>query len=84
MITPLPACPVLETTTTTFNTIPTTSQDANQTSKPLKSQRTKQALCKTSLTRKTNESQLNNGEGRWTTTTHGQRFVLPVLPDRPF
>ncbi|GFX49607.1 hypothetical protein TNCV_4902491 [Trichonephila clavipes] len=34
MITHLPACPVLEITTTTSNTIPAKSQDAKQTSKP--------------------------------------------------
>ncbi|GFU36023.1 putative RNA-directed DNA polymerase from transposon BS [Trichonephila clavipes] len=34
MSTPLPACPVLETTTTTSSTIPATSQDAKETSKP--------------------------------------------------
>ncbi|GFX33842.1 hypothetical protein TNCV_3962511 [Trichonephila clavipes] len=34
IITPLPACPVLETTITTSNAIPATSQDAKQTSKP--------------------------------------------------
>ncbi|GFT67233.1 hypothetical protein TNCV_783751, partial [Trichonephila clavipes] len=33
MSTPLPSCPVLETTTNTSNTIPTTPQDGNQTSK---------------------------------------------------
>ncbi|GFV35405.1 uncharacterized protein TNCV_3204371 [Trichonephila clavipes] len=33
------ACSVLETTTTTSNTIPTTSQDANQTSKPRREKR---------------------------------------------
>ncbi|GFW98623.1 hypothetical protein TNCV_2758021 [Trichonephila clavipes] len=36
---PLPACPVFEITTTTSNTIPTTSQDANQTSNPRRKKR---------------------------------------------
>ncbi|GFW34207.1 hypothetical protein TNCV_384231 [Trichonephila clavipes] len=39
MNTPLPACPILETITTTSNSIPTTSQDANQTSKPRRKKR---------------------------------------------
>ncbi|GFW78899.1 hypothetical protein TNCV_2059201 [Trichonephila clavipes] len=39
MSTPLPACPVLETTTTTSNTIPVTSQDAKETSKPRRKKR---------------------------------------------
>ncbi|GFS92976.1 hypothetical protein TNCV_1886281 [Trichonephila clavipes] len=46
MCTPLPACPVLETTTTTSNTIPATSLDAKETSKPQR----KNILLKTHLT----------------------------------
>ncbi|GFX29885.1 hypothetical protein TNCV_4750131 [Trichonephila clavipes] len=39
MFIPSPACPVLETTTTTSNTIPATSQGAKQTSKPRRKKR---------------------------------------------
>ncbi|GFV62338.1 GPI mannosyltransferase 2 [Trichonephila clavipes] len=51
-----------------------------------RNQRTVQTLCKTSLTWNTDESQLNNGGGRWSTPAamHVQRFVSPVLPDRLF
>ncbi|GFU91889.1 hypothetical protein TNCV_3192731 [Trichonephila clavipes] len=44
-----------------------------------RNQRTKQALCKTSLTRNTNNVQLNNGGGKLPTPAdmHVQRFVSP-------
>ncbi len=46
----------------------------------VKNQRTKQALCKTSLTWNTNDAQLNNDGGRWSTpaATQVQCFVSPV------
>ncbi|GFV16477.1 hypothetical protein TNCV_4785391 [Trichonephila clavipes] len=49
----------------------------------IKIQRSKQKVCKTSLTRYTKESQLNTGGGTWSTpaTTHVQRFVSKVLPE---
>ncbi|GFV48178.1 hypothetical protein TNCV_3554571 [Trichonephila clavipes] len=52
----------------------------------VKNQRSKQALCKTNLTRNANDAQLDNGDGRWLipAATHVQCFVSPVLPDRPF
>ncbi|GFU54405.1 hypothetical protein TNCV_3938081 [Trichonephila clavipes] len=52
----------------------------------VKNQRTKQALCKTSLAWNTNDAQKNNGGDRWSTpaTTHMQHFVSIVFPDRPF
>ncbi|GFW44538.1 transposable element Tc3 transposase [Trichonephila clavipes] len=44
-----------------------------------KNQRTKQEICKTSLTWNTNETQLNNGGDRWSVpaATHVQRIVRP-------
>ncbi|GFX05573.1 acetoacetyl-CoA synthetase [Trichonephila clavipes] len=46
-------------------------------------QRTKQTYCKTSLPWNSNDTQLNTGEGIWSTPAamHVQRFVSPMLPD---
>ncbi|GFX83435.1 hypothetical protein TNCV_4537851 [Trichonephila clavipes] len=55
MFTPLPACSVLETTTTTSNTIPFTSQAAKQTSKTCRKRRLNRSI-NPKIYRNTNET----------------------------